>query len=382
MPKTKDVGRSEAMDIGRRVEQLVSQHGAYDPLDLLTQLGRLDANDVEAWRNGGGERLADQLFGDPFTIGKTLASAARYALSLGLKPVTATPPDPPGAPAGMPADWASTRYLRVEAPQLDLFFDGQSTNTIHQLIDALADHDPRAAERALDQLESSDPGDPLVAAAPQLIAMLAGDFSDPERSWIQVEAAAALADAHLGDRGSDFLRPLWTKLAHSLKQARECDRHPSAAWARIPNWPEVAASLGSEPALLSDAELLMRGVVAQRHLHETALARHWFCHLCWRYPQLEEEIQMLASRHLGLSEILEDWRDQEFDLDWGWQELPCWLLLRGALAPGVADDPQASDAFTALATVLRASRDIQARKNLQAVHPGVLRAFLDRQNLV
>ena len=109
-------------------------------------------------------------------------------------------------------------------------------------------------------------------------------------------------------------------------------------------------------------------------------ARRWFCHLCWRYPQLDEEIEGLADRHLGLGETVEAWLDLELDLDWGWQELPCWLLLRGALAPDTARDLQATDAFKALAEVLRARQNIKARQTLQAVHPGVLKAFLDLQN--
>jgi hypothetical protein len=369
----------EPIEIRARVEKLVAEHGAYDPLDLLIQLGRLDAEDVVTWRKGCGELLADRLFGDPFKIGNLLANAAQYALSLGLAPLTATPPVRLGQPAGMPADWAGTRYERVAAPQLDLFFDGRSTSLIRQLVDSLARHDLQAAEQALDQLERNDPGHSLVAVAPQLIAMLELDFSDPDRAWTRVDAAAALADAHLGDQSGAYLRPLWTQLAHYLKQDSTCGHHPSAAWARIPDWHATAASLGADPTTLTNAELLMQGIVARRHIGEIGAARRWFCHLCWRYPELGEEIEDLADHHLGLGEIVETWLDLEFDLDWGWQELPCWLLLRGALAPDTARDSQATDAFKTLAVVLRARQDIKARQTLQAVHPGVLKAFLDQQ---
>jgi len=370
----------EPMEIRERVEQLVTEHGAYDPLDLLIQLGRLDAEDVETWRKGRGELLADKLFGDPFKIGSLLANAAQYALSLGLAPLTATPPVRQGQPAGMPTDWAGTRYERVAAPQLDLFFDGRTTSLIRKLVDSLARHDRLAAEQALDQLESNDPGHSLVAVAPQLIAMLELDFSDPDGAWTRVDAAAALANAHLGDQAGAYLRPLWTRLAHSLKKDFTCGHHPSAAWARIPDWPATAASLGADPTTLSCAELLIQGIIARRHIGETGAARRWFCHLCWRYPQLGEEIEELADHYLGLGETVDAWLDLEFDPDWGWQELPCWLLLKGALAPDTARDSQATDAFKALAVVLRARQDIKARQALQAVHPGVLKAFLDQQN--
>ena len=144
----------EPMEIRERVEQLVTEHGAYDPLDLLIQLGRLDAEDVETWRKGRGELLADKLFGDPFKIGSLLANAAQYALSLGLAPLTATPPVRQGQPAGMPTDWAGTRYERVAAPQLDLFFDGRTTSLIRKLVDSLARHNRQAAEQALTQQET------------------------------------------------------------------------------------------------------------------------------------------------------------------------------------------------------------------------------------
>ena len=370
----------EPMEIRERVEELVTEHGAYDPLDLLVQLGRLDAENVETWRKGRGELLADRLSGDPFKIGSLLTSAAQYALSLGLAPLTATPLVRSGQPAGMPPDWACTRYERVAVPQLDLFFDGRTTSLTHKLVDSLVRHDQPAAEQALDQLENNDPGHSLVAAAPQLIAMLKLDFSDPDGAWIRVDAAAVLAIAHLGDHAGTYLRPLWTRLAHSLKKDSTCGHHPSAAWARIPDWPATAASLGADPTALGSAELLTLGIIARRHTGETGAARHWFCHLCWRYPQLGEEIEDLADRHLGLEETVNAWLDLEFDPDWGWRELPCWLLIKGALAPDTARDSQATDAFKALAAVLRARQDIKARQALQAVHPGVLKAFLDQQN--
>lgn len=370
----------EPMEIRARVEELLTEHGAYDPLDLLVQLGRLDAEDVETWRKGRGELLADRLFGDLFQIGNLLVSAAQYAVSLGLVPQTATLPVRPGQPAGMPADWAGTRYQRVAAPQLDLFFDGRSTSLLRKLVDSLARHDRQAAEQTLDQLESIDPGHSLVAAAPQLIAMLELDFSDTDGAWTRVDAAAALANAHLGDQAGAYLRPLWTRLAHSLEKDCTCGHHPSAAWARIPDWPATAASLGADPMKLGSAELLIQGIIARRHTGETGDARRWFCHLCWRYPQLGEEIEDLANHYLGLGETVDAWLDLEFDPDWGWQELPCWLLLKGALAPDTARDAQATDAFKALAVVLRARQDIKARQALQAVHPGVLKAFLDQQN--
>ncbi len=371
---------NELMEIRERVEELLTEHGAYDPLDLLVQLGHLDAEDVETWRNGRGELLADRLFGDRFKIGSLLASAAQYALSLGLAPVTATPLVRSGHPAGMPTDWASTRYRRVATPQLDLFFDGRTTSLIHKLVDSLARHDKQAAEQALDQLENNDPGHSLVAVVPQLITMLELDFSDPDGAWTRVNAAAALANAHLGGRAGAYLRPLWTRLAHSLQKDSTCGHHSSAAWARIPDWPATAASLGADPMTLGSAELLILGIIAQRHTGETGVARRWFCHLCWRYPQLGEEIEDLADHHLGLGEIVNAWLDLEFDPDWGWRELPCWLLLQGALAPETAQDSQATEAFKALAIVLKARQDIKARQALQAVHPGVLKAFLDQQN--
>lgn len=369
---------NEVMDIRRQIDELVAHLGFYHPLDLLIRLGRLDAKGVETWRAGSGALLADHLFGDPFKIGKILTSAAQYALNLGLTPMTTTPPGPPGQPAGLPPDWACTRYERTAAPQLDLFFDGRTTSDIRQLVDSLADHDQKAAERTLDQLEGSDPGHPLVAAAPVLIAMLELDCSDPDGDWTRVETAAALADANLGDRAGDYLRPLWTRLAHALEQAQSCDHHPSAALARIPDWPAVATSLGVDPAAFSSVELLMRGTLARRHLHQPELARRWFCHLCWRHPQFSEQIEALADRHLGLGQTVRDWLDQELDLEWGWQELPCWLLLKGALAPDTAQDAKATDTFKALATVLNARQDIKKRQALQAVHPGVLQAFLDQ----
>ncbi len=56
----------ELMEIYERVEELITEHGAYDPLDLLVQLGCLDAEDVETRRRGRGGLLADKLYGDPF----------------------------------------------------------------------------------------------------------------------------------------------------------------------------------------------------------------------------------------------------------------------------------------------------------------------------
>lgn len=369
----------ELMEICERVEELITEHGAYDPLDLLVQLGCLDAEDVETWRKGRGGLLADRLFGDPFRIGRLLTSAAQYALSLGLAPLAAIPLIRSGQPAGLPTGWADTRYQRVAAPQLDLFFDGRTTSLTHELVGSLARHDQQAAEQALGQLENIDPGHSLVVVAPQLIAMLELDFADPDGAWTRVDAVAALAIAHLGNHAGAYLRPLWTRLAHSLNKHSTCGHHPSAAWARIPDWPATAASLGADPMTLGSAELLMRGIIARRHIGEMGVARRWFCHLCWRYPQLGEEIEDLAGHHLKLGETVDAWLDLEFDPDWGWRELPCWLLLKGALASDTARDSQATVAFKALAVVLRARQDIKARQALQAVHPGVLKAFLDQQ---
>ncbi len=96
------------------------------------------------------------------------------------------------------------------------------------------------------------------------------------------------------------------------------------------------------------------------------------------YAMLSRDTDSRLSKRERLA--VDAWLDQDCDPDWGWQELPCWLLLKGALTPDTVWDSQATEAFKALGIVLRARQDIKARQALQNVHPGVLKAFLDQQN--
>ena len=364
-------------EIEQAVDRLLHLHGEYRPTDLLVALGRLDPADVQAWQTGSEQRLSDLLFGDVVIVARELLSARNYAERLGLLPEREAAIPPEGTPPGLTEGWATTRWTRPAAPQLDLFFDGRATSRARELITALAGHDRSRAAAALDELERTEPGHPLVGAAPQLLAAMAPDLSDPDAAWPVLESASRVAEGNLEQQAADYLRPLWTAMADALACHPDARHHPSAAWARIGDWEAVVRSLGDDPTAVSGPEQLMRAVQAHERTGDHRAALHWFFHLCWRYPETGEDIERLADRTLNLDAALDRWDDRELVREWGWQEFPSWLILIGHVpADRWANDPAATGAFRALVAVLRDPSSIEARQALQQAHGGVFRQFI------
>src|SRR3979411_3517185 len=71
-------------ELQAQVDAQLMEQGAFAPLDLLFNSGRLTYSDYEAWRRREMELLDDVLMGDRAKILAELERAAAYARSIGL----------------------------------------------------------------------------------------------------------------------------------------------------------------------------------------------------------------------------------------------------------------------------------------------------------
>lgn len=260
--------------------------------------------------------------------------------------------------------------------QLDLFTTGD-TSAAHELAIALAAHDRPTAERALGELEHRDPGHPLVAVAPALLAGIGWQPGADAAAWQRMAELGELARRGLGERADDFLRPLWELLAEAAERAEAPYQHPSAAWYQAGDGSRVMQSLGNAPDRLASPELVARGVraLAAMDLHREALA--WYFDLCWRFPELGEIVEQLADDTLHLDAALDAWYDAELPDKLGWHLFPEWLTLGrwvpvdSALAP-----TRRPPSYEAACRVVQEPTELEARRQLQAVAPALLRAFM------
>lgn len=375
-------------ELQAQVDAQLLEQGAFTPLDLLFNSGRLFYEDYERWRRGEIAPLETALMGAIDKIKEQLTQAAGYARSIGLaeemQAFTAWPaaqtqhepvdqPDVP-TPASVPrtlehsaatpaqplcisADTQLQRLIAARfvpaqnAPQMDLFFDNPVVALVNGIVAALCARDADEARRRLDRLYAQAPTHTDLATFDQLLAALErleSPVSSPGQEMQALLEITPDAKRLLGAQMRDLLAPLWTRIGQSLATVaftpERPELHASFAFAQAQDWHSVESSVLNEPQWWQHAALCQRLAYSAVHRGQRVDALAAWSQLCWLAPehaateferrqQPDRGIATLWQRFLEMEDALErqagrsgnDFLCLDECLDA--RDFPAWLLM-------------------------------------------------------
>ena len=340
-------------ELQAQVDAQLMEQGAFAPLDLLFNSGRLFYSDYEAWRRREIDLLDDVLMGDRAKILAEMERAVAYARSIGLvEQAQEFPAWGPTAATGpalrVSADpklhrVVGTRYVPAQnAPQMDLFFDNPVVALTNGIARSLSARNGVESQRQLDRLYVQAPNHPDLAAFDQLVRGL-DDLSrpveDPAARLEFLNAIGPTARHLLGSGSRDYLSPLWRHLADSLDgrafHPGEPDLHRSFALSQAQDWAGVCASIVGEAEWWLHAPLCLRYADSAFRRRRRVEALTAWCHLCWLAPdQAADGVARLKQPDLStLWQLFLDCEEDESGTGLAASDFPAWLLLH---EPGLA----------------------------------------------
>lgn len=384
------------------VQQLLTAHAFYSPLELLLATNRLGYDDYQAWRRGEHAAL-DELFSEGTSGVQTLIEQAdSWARDLGLEqgrvPLLGTDAHA-GAELRASAnprldDLLHAEYRRdVDHEQPDLFLDGAEMEAQNALIDVLTMRDLASVRVRLRALTSLDPSHWSVVHAEALIEVLeAPPPEGPEEAlsrlgilehrWLPAAAALLRAGAR------DFLTPCWRNIGRALENAPfdpgEPKNHASWAYLNGLDWEGVRRTVLDAPDWKSAPALQIRLAEAEWRLRDRRAALGvWFA-LCWQAPAHFRDC--IEAADFPDSALKNAWglaQNQDFDLPITPPWFPAWMVVeepgiaRGAVPCGGDTDPQRTfDHLLALRGGLTDREDRDHRRALRGLHPELLGRYL------
>jgi hypothetical protein len=403
------------IELQTQIDTQILEQGAYAPLELLLESGRLIHGDYESWRRREIDSLDDVLMGSKDKVRTQLESAAGYALSIGLieQPQTfyawtsgavdhGEEPLRPSVDARLHR-LIGCRYVPVQnTPQMDLFFDNPVVALTNGIVRALSARNLGETQRQLDRLYAQAPNHADLAAFDRLLAALGHlerPIDDPRQEMAFLLDIAPAAKRLLGWEARDLLGPLWRQLADALRgqtySIGEPSLHRSFALIQAQDWPAAGEAVQREPHWWLHAPLCLRlaqSCFYQQHRSDALTA--WF-HLCWRAPseaadalenhrQPDTGIRALWRRFVDCEEELRPMSLPAESAPTA-ADFPAWLLLREPglnlqlpvdLPPG---DTPAEDAYRNVHRWIDARRanrsadELALRKTLQADQPVLFR---------
>ena len=362
-------------ELQAQVDAQLMEQGAFAPLDLLFNSGRLIYSDYESWRRREMDLLDDVLMGDRGKILAELERAAAYARSIGLveqaqeffawgdASVRAGHPAggghaagtghaavgagaaavasgearvgvvgggeagarAPGKPLRISAEpklhrLIGCRYLPAQsAPQMDLFFDNPVVTLTNGIARALCARNVLEGQRQLDRLYVQAPNHPDLAAFDRLVGGL-DDLSRPIENPASrlefLESIAPTARHLLGSGSRDYLSPLWRHLADALAEHAfspdEPNLHRSFALSQAQDWVGVSESIVAEAGWWSHPPLCLRLADSAFRRRRRVEALTAWCYLCWVAPdQVAAAVERL--RQSDLSGLWQAFLDCEED---------------------------------------------------------------------
>ena len=393
------------MDVNAAVRQLLLEHGAYSPVELLLAANQLPDEDYLAWRRGERVTLDEAWAASADEIQALLEEAEACAQALGL---IADPMVHLGCEENAGTELVASRNpslnallgnrycrSREQEGQLDLFVDNDQTIAMNALRDALRTRDAGQAKQALEQLASLHPGYRDREQAAALIAALETPSPDgTEQGFAQLERLERewlpAASNLLGAAGSrDFLDPLWRGIGEALMPAafdpQRPKRHASWAYRQCLDWERLKRSVLAVPEYAAEPALLARLAEAEWQLHERPKAiAHWFA-LCWQAPnEFEALVEAPGFPDLPIKRAWHSMREQDLkpELTPAW--FPAWMLIEESglarvigIEGGETGPKRAFDILIALmAQADRNQPNISLRGELQALHPELLARYL------
>jgi len=329
-------------ELQAQVDAQLMEQGAFAPLDLLFNSGRLFYSDYEAWRRREIEVLDEVLMGDRANIVAEMERAVAYARSIGLveQPQEFSAWGPAGGPAlRVSTDTklhklVGTRYLPAQnAPQMDLFFDNPVVALTNGIARSLSARNVVESQRQLDRLYVQAPNHSDLAAFDQLVRGL-DDLSrpveDPAARLEFLNAIGPTARHLLGSGSRDYLSPLWRHLADALDgrafSPDAPDLHRSFALSQAQDWAGVSESVTAEGEWWLHAALCLRLTDSSFRRRRRVEALTAWCHLCWLAPE-EAAAGVARLRQPDLSALWQAFLDCDEEEGLAVEEFPAWLLL-------------------------------------------------------
>jgi hypothetical protein len=408
---------SMAVELQTQIDTQILEQGAFAPLELLIESGRLSHGDYESWRRREIDSLDEVLMGSREKIRTQLECAAGYARSIGLieQPQTYFGWDSAEVEHGAEALRLSvepqlhrlmgSRYVPAQtAPQLDLFFDNPVVVLTNGILRALSARNLRDAQRQLDRLYLQAPNHPDLASFDRLLAALEHldrPSDDPRQELAFLLEITPSAKRLLGWQARDLLSPLWRQLADALRSrafsSAEPDLHSSFALVQAQDWPGAGDAVQREAQWWLHPPLCLRLARScfYRQRRSDGLTA-WF-HLCWHSPATAAgALDDRRQPDTGIGALWRQFVDCEEELGPNGlpaeptltaADFPAWLLLR---EPGLnlqltVDLPMgnspAEDAYRIVhrwidaRRAIRTGEEMAMRKALQAEHPVLFRCL-------
>jgi hypothetical protein len=418
-----------------QVDAQLLEQGAFAPLELLFNSGRLLYSDYESWRRREIDLLDGVLMGNPDKIKAQIEQAVSYARRIKLveqpqefhawhqsatgaqrRESREAPPARRGAPADATDSdrplrismdpqlqrLIGSRYVRAQSvPQMDLFFDNPVVALTNGIVQALTTRNLAGAQRQLDQLYAQAPTHSDLAAFDQLLAAL-GHLGHPVEAPRE-ELAFLLevtpnARRLLGAQSRDLLSPLWVQLGDAVRSApfdaNEPTLHRSFALGQAQDWAGVSDSVMSEPGWQQHAPLCLRLAESAFNRRQRVAALAAWCQVCWRTPA-EASQAVSKLRQPELTALWQSFLDDESDPEGATgagattlteSDFPAWLLLKEPglalpLAEDLATGTPAEESYGCVHRWIHARRakkqtdELALRKSLQSLHPALFRVL-------
>jgi hypothetical protein len=408
-----------------QVDAQLLEQGAFAPLELLFNAGRLLYSDYESWRRREIEFLDGALMGNPDKIKAELEQAISYARRIKLVEQvqefhawhqnTSVDEVNSERPLRISMDpqlqrLIGSRYVRAQSvPQMDLFFDNPVVALTNGIVQALTTRNLASAQRQLDQLYAQAPTHSDLAAFDQLLAALGHlghPVEEPRQELVFLLEVTPTARRLLGAQSRDLLSPLWGQLADAVRGApfdpNEPALHRSFALCQAQDWPAVGDSVLSESGWQEHAALCLRLAESSFNRRQRVPALAAWCQVCWRAPA--EASQAVGKlRQPELTTLWQRFLDDEPDADGAARDtriagsatgsatltesdFPAWLLLNEPglalpLAEDLATGTPAEESYRCVHRWIHARRarkqadELALRKNLQAIHPALFRVL-------
>jgi hypothetical protein len=403
-----------------QVDAQMLEQGAFAPLELLFNCGRLLYSDYESWRRREIEFLDGVLMGNPDKIKAELEQAAGYARRIKLveqvQEFHAWHQSAPAATGGSDRPLRisldpqlqrliGSRYVRAQSvPQMDLFFDNPVVALTNGIVQALTTHNLLSAQRQLDQLYTQAPTHSELAAFDQLSAALGHlgqPVTDPRAELAFLLEVTPTARRLLGAQSRDLLTPLWMQLGEAVRglafSAEDPALHRSFALSQAQDWAGVIDSVLSEPGWQQHTPLCLRLVESAFNRRQRVAALAAWCHVCWRAPA-ETSQAVSKLRQPELTTLWQRFLDDEPDTQTAGLtatsgvtaltevDFPAWLLLNEPglalqLAEELATGTPAEESYRCVHRWIHARRarqqsdELALRKSLQALHPALFRVL-------
>jgi hypothetical protein len=346
------------IELQTQIDTQILEQGAFAPLELLIDSGRLIHGDYESWRRREINTLDDVLMGSREKIRALLESAGGYARSIGLveQPQTfqawaSGTVDHGDEPLRLSVDaqlhrLIGSRYVPAQgAPQMDLFFDNPVVALTNGIVRALSARNLGETQRQLDRLYVHAPNHADLAAFDRLLAALGHldrPIDDPRQELAFLLDITPAAKRLLGWEARDLLSSLWRQLADALRSQAfsigEPNLHRSFALIQAQDWPGAGEAVHREPQWWLHAPLCLR--LAQSCFHQQRRSdalTAWF-HLCWRAPaEAADALDNRRQPDTGISALWRQFIDCEEELlprgsalesALTAADFPAWLLLR------------------------------------------------------